>query len=82
MVVWTGGINISTLVMKLFAKWPHGMWVKWCCGVLTYFQEFVFVAKLARIVRICHMVQKFLKEATHLRDDSMFLLPYKMKGKW
>ena len=48
---------------------------------LTCFQVFVFIAELARIVRICHMVQKFLKEDTHLHDDSMFLVPYKMKGK-
>jgi len=82
MVVWTGGINIRTLVVKLFAKWPLGRWVKWCRGVLTCVQVFVFIAELARIVRICHVVQKFQKEDTHLHDDSMFLLPYKMKGKW
>ena len=73
--MWTGGINIRTLVMKLLAKvasWKVSEKMLWC---LTCFQVFVFIAELARIVRICHMVQKFLKEDTHLHDDRMFLLP-------
>jgi hypothetical protein len=28
MLMWTGGIDVRTLVMKLLAKWLLGKWVK------------------------------------------------------